>query len=311
MISKKRYKWTQDELDYISNNHQSMSDEELSAYFGTHSTASVATKRKSMHLIRSKRKYDFNDVISEFAKSNYILLSDEKDYIDSATNSLRYLCPKHKDKGEMTISLGHLQQGRGCYYCGREVVEAAHLIDKNVNEAECRSICEKKGFEYIGTTKEDGLIYVLYICPKHRSAGIQKMRKGNMNRDNIAGCPYCFDTKKFVFSKGERAVENALKKLNIDYLPQYTFPDCKDRNALPFDYYLPSMQKCIEYDGQHHYFPVTFNGISKETALENHKTIIEHDKIKDSYCRENNIELLRIPYYEFKNIETLVKKFAM
>ena len=74
-----------------------------------------------------------------------------------------------------------------------------------------------------------------------------------------------------------------------------------------FDYYLPHMNKCIEFDGQHHYFPVNFNGISDEEALENYKTVIKHDKIKDDYCKENNIDLLIIPYYEFKNIETLEK----
>lgn len=307
---KKRYVWTQDELDYIKNNYKIMSDEELATHFGTHSKDSVATKRKQMHLNRSNRKYNFNDVINEFAKTDYILLSDEKDYIDSATNSLRYMCPRHLDKGEMTISLGHLQSGRGCYYCGRKVTEDAHLVDKSINEKECKEMCEQRNFEYIGNVKENDLIYILYICPKHKSAGVQKMRKGNMNRKNIIGCPYCFDTKKFVFSKGEKSIENALNKFSIDYLPQYTFEDCRDKNMLPFDYYLPNMNKCIEFDGQHHYFPVNFNGISDEEALENHNTIIKHDKIKDNYCKEHNIDLLRIPYYEFKNIETLIKDFV-
>lgn len=308
--NKKRYRWTQDELDYIYDNYKTMSDKELSEYLGTHSENSVATKRKQMNLQRSKRKYNFNDVINEFAKTDYILLSDETEYFDSATNSLRYLCPRHLDKGEMTISLGHLQSGRGCYYCGRKITENAHRISDDINRKECRAICEKRGFKYIGTSREDGLIYILYICPKHESAGIQKMRKGNMNRDNIVGCPYCFDTKKFVFSKGEKSIESTLNKFEIDYLPQYTFDDCRDKNMLPFDYYLPHMNKCIEFDGQHHYFPVNFNGISDEEALENYKTVIKHDKIKDDYCKENNIDLLRIPYYEFKNIETLVKDFV-
>ena len=130
-----------------------------------------------------------------------------------------------------------------------------------------------------------------------------------MNRNNIQGCPYCFDTKKFVFSKGEKAVEQVLQDLNITYLPQYTFSDCRDKNLLPFDFYLPKLNKCIEYDGQHHYFPVTFNGVSKERAIENHLTTLKHDKIKNEYCKNNNIELLRIPYYDFKNIEVIVRDF--
>lgn len=310
MIKNKRYNWSQEELEFIKNNYKNMSDLEISEHFGTHTESSVACKRKKMNLLRPKRKYTFQDVINEFAKTNYILLSSENEYVDSATNSLRYLCPKHLDKGEMTISLGHLQSGRGCYYCGREITEAAHRVDEIINESECKEMCNKRGFEYIGWFRENGLLYIKYICPKHREAGIQMMRKGNMNRNNIVGCPYCFDTKKFIFSKGEKAIENILNQLNIIYIPQYTFNECRDKNMLPFDYYLPHLNKCIEYDGQHHYFPVNFNGITDELAEENYKNTLKHDNIKNEYCKTNHIPLLRIPYYDFSNIDILVKNFV-
>ena len=304
-----RHKWTQEEINFIKLNYEKMSDKEISDYFGTHSEISVATKRKDMHLNKSNRKYNFQDVLDEFSKTDYILLSTQDDYVDSATNSLRYLCKKHFDKGEQTISLGHLKTGRGCYYCGREITENARLIDDEENKNECMKICEEKGFVYIGTYRENSIIYIQYICPSHPEAGIQSMRKWNMNRENIKGCPYCFDTKKFVFSKGEKEVGKFLQNLNITYLPQYTFLDCRDKNLLPFDFYLPDLNKCIEYDGQHHYYPVTFNGVSKEKAKENHLLTIKHDKIKNEYCRNNNIELLRIPYYDFKNIEIIIRDF--
>lgn len=310
LIMKKGYQWTQEEIDFIRNNYQNMSDLEISQHFGAHTEKSVTTKRKRMGLAKTNRKYTFQDVIDEFAKTNYILLSDANDYVDAATNSLRYLCPYHLDKGEMTISLGHLQLGRGCYYCGRKITENARMVDDVINEKECKDICKSKGFEYIGWNRENSNIYIQYICPKHQEAGIQKMRKGNMNRNNIIGCPYCFDTKKFVFSKGEKAVEKTLDSLNITYIPQYTFDDCRDKNMLPFDYYILSLRKCIEFDGQHHYFPVNFNGISDEEALVNHMSTIKHDRIKDNYCKKNNIDLLRIPYYEFQNIDSLVCKFV-
>lgn len=304
-----RNKWTQEEIDFIIANYMKLSDKELAEFLGTHTECSVACKRKILKLYRTNRKYTFQDVIDEFSKTDYILLSTEEDYIDSATNSLRYLCPRHLDKGEMTISLGHLQSGRGCYYCGRIITEVAHMINDKENEIECKSICEDKGFIYVGTYKENGLIYIQYICKKHPNAGVQSMRKGNMNRDNIQGCPYCFDTKKFVFSKGEQKIEDVLQNLNIAYLRQYTFGDCRDKNMLPFDFYIPSLNKCIEYDGQHHYYPVTFNGVSKEQAEKNHLLTIKHDEIKNQYCKNNNIELLRIPYYDFKNIEVIIWDF--
>jgi L-aspartate-alpha-decarboxylase len=37
------------------------------------------------------------------------------------------------------------------------------------------------------------------------------------------------------------------------------------------------------------------------------KTIL-NDKIKTNFCKENNINLLRIPYTEFKNIEKILEE---
>ena len=258
---------------------------------------------------KSHRKYTFDDVVMEFEKTDYILLSDASDYKDAATNSLKYMCPRHLDKGILTISLGHLQSGRGCYFCGREITEAAHILSKDDNEAECRQLCKSKGFEYRGVERINGKYYIKYICPNHREAGVQYMQKGNMNRDNIVGCPYCFETKKFKFSKGEKRVEETLNDLNVISIKQYTFCDCRDINMLPFDFYLPQERKAIEYDGQHHFYPVQFNGVSKEQAIINHEITIKHDLIKNDYCNKNNIGLLRIPYYEYNNIEKLVYDF--
>jgi very-short-patch-repair endonuclease len=300
--------WTKEELNFIKENYLNLSDKEISDKLGSHTESSVTTKRKRMGLIKNNRKYSFKDVLEEFKKTEYQLISTEEDYIDSATNSLKYICTKHLDKGIQMISLGHLQSGRGCYYCGRNTTEQAHRIDLT-NDEESRLICESKGFEYIDSLREDGLIYIQYICKKHPEAGIQKMRKGNMKRDNIQGCPYCFDTKKFKFSKGEKRIEEVLNDLSILYLPQYTFNDCKDVNVLPFDFYLLDLNVCIEYDGQHHYYPVTFNGISQEQAKINHLNTIHHDKIKNEYCDSNGIKLLRIPYYEFKNIKDIIVNF--
>jgi hypothetical protein len=147
------------------------------------------------------------------------------------------------------------------------------------------------------------------VCPKHKIIGTQSMTKGNMNRENITGCPYCVENKKYKFSKGEKKIEEVLNNIGIINIRQFTFDDCKDINLLPFDFYLPIENKCIEFDGQHHFKPITFNGISKNEAIINHQKTIEHDEIKNTFCKNNNIELLRIPYYEYNNIESKLLTF--
>lgn len=114
------------------------------------------------------------------------------------------------------------------------------------------------------------------------------------------GCPRCKS------SKGEKEISRVLDMLHIDYGTQFKFQDCKDEHPLPFDFYIPDKNICIEYDGKQHFEPCTFGGITKERAAENFELAKEHDRIKDEYCQVNNITLIRIPYWEYENIEQIL-----
>lgn len=72
-----------------------------------------------------------------------------------------------------------------------------------------------------------------------------------------------------------------------------------------FDFYLPDHNLMIEYDGEQHFHPVPFGGDQDEAAVDLRNTK-DRDAIKTAYCVDNNINLLRIPYWENKNIETLI-----
>ena len=86
------------------------------------------------------------------------------------------------------------------------------------------------------------------------------------------------------------------------------FKDCKDLNALPFDFYLPYYNLCIEHDGIQHFKPTKrSNKITNEEAKENFKYIQNHDQIKNNYCKEKGINLLRIKYDE--NVEEKLTEY--
>ena len=68
-----------------------------------------------------------------------------------------------------------------------------------------------------------------------------------------------------------------------------------------FDYFIIDINLLIEVDGEQHYRPVCFGGVTKERAELNFKKSKERDRIKDNYCKKHNIKLLRIPYGEYKN----------
>ena len=78
------------------------------------------------------------------------------------------------------------------------------------------------------------------------------------------------------------------------------FKDCKDIKTLPFDFYLPYYNICIEFDGWQHY------NMTKHDTSEKFEIRKKHDIIKDEYCKNNNMYLIRIPYWEYKNIDNIL-----
>lgn len=112
-----------------------------------------------------------------------------------------------------------------------------------------------------------------------------------------SGCPRCFQ------SVGEYKLKNVLDNLGFNVIPQYSFDDCIYKNKLRFDYYDENKKIAFEYQGQQHYYPVNFGGISNDDADKAFKETIIRDKIKKMYCNKNNIKLICVPYWEYDNME--------
>lgn len=99
-------------------------------------------------------------------------------------------------------------------------------------------------------------------------------------------------------------IKQLLERKGIDFKSEYTI--YIDDKYYRFDFYLPQYNLFIEYDGQQHFEPVRFHGNNIEEDERAFRITQEHDKIKNNYCEENNINLLRIPYWEKDNIETII-----
>ena len=100
-------------------------------------------------------------------------------------------------------------------------------------------------------------------------------------------------------SKGEDIIEKILQQKNIKYQTQYIFKDCvnlKTKRHLRFDFYLSEYNCCIEYDGIQHF---------QETDMCS-DTLDERqyrDNLKNQYCKEKGIKLIRIPYWDYDKID--------
>lgn len=111
--------------------------------------------------------------------------------------------------------------------------------------------------------------------------------------ESLTNCQSCGCLK----SKGELEVIRLLDNNNIKYIYQYPIPELKRQT---FDFAILNNDNnifCfIEFDGEQHFI----NNI-KNTGWNNYNHYIkvkEHDCQKDIYAKNNNIPLIRIPYWE-------------
>ena len=105
------------------------------------------------------------------------------------------------------------------------------------------------------------------------------------------------------FSNGEEYIKQVLDDNDIEYIRQKKFEDCKNIRPLPFDFYLPKHNTIIEFDGQQHFEPVEHWGGNKKFEY-----LKKTNSIKNNYCNDNNIKLIRFPYNIDKEIikETII-----
>jgi len=67
----------------------------------------------------------------------------------------------------------------------------------------------------------------------------------------------------------------------------------KYKSLLYFDFYLPDYNICIEYDGEQHFRSIEYWGGDKQFEI-----IKLRDNLKSEYCKDNNINLLRLNFNE-------------
>lgn len=228
-----------------------------------------------------KRKHTYEYVKNFIEKQGYILLS--KKYKNNLED-LKMIC----DKGHIVnMNFGNFQRGHRCKKCA---MEQNHESQKH-NYEYVKKYIEK--FEYKLLNKEY-LNINSKLKMQCKEGHVFEMTFKNFKKGNR--CPKCKQTN------GESKIEYFLKENEIDFKYQYYFKDCKFKRLLPFDFYIPSKNMCIEYDGKQHYEINTYFG-----GYESFIDTKIRDTIKNIYCRENNIKLLRITYKDFNNIEKILE----
>ena len=108
--------------------------------------------------------------------------------------------------------------------------------------------------------------------------------------NNLTSCPKC-STKLPTKSKASYAINEYLEELEFDFEVEFRISECRDKRPLPFDFAIYDLDLLLEYDGEQHHKVTRF-----KNAEERFNKQILHDNIKNNFCIENGISLLRIPY---------------
>lgn len=142
---------------------------------------------------------------------------------------------------------------------------------------------------------KDNCLHVIYKCNECNRVFDKKMVDF---KELLNKCLYC---KREISSLNKKTTQY-LEERNIKYIKEFKFEDCKNNRQLPFDFYLPDYNICIECDGEQHYRPVDFTSKKDILSIEEDFKLIQYrDSIKNKYCEDNNIKLIRIPYWEFND----------
>lgn len=190
------------------------------------------------------------------------------------------------DGYEWFVAPNSILHGIGCPKCAKKV----RTHDDYVNDISAIN----PNIEVLGVYQKWDTP-ILHRCKK---CGCEWMVKPN-GVLNGTGCPACKE------SHGERTISNWLNSNNVLYQRQKVFDGCKDKRVLPFDFYLPVYDICIEYQGIQHYKPIDYFG-----GQDSFKSQVFRDNIKREYCQKNNILLFEIPYYSDLD-EELIKLYDL
>ena len=181
---------------------------------------------------------------------------------------------------------------------GNEVIVRADALQSGATH--CAKGAGKTGKPIDITNKRFGLLVAVKSLNKKASNGsiiwlckcdcgnFTEVSFGQLNRGHTLSCGCRHQ------SKWEMFIRDFLTSLKVEFIPQKRFCDCmntKCSDMLPFDFYLPLYNLAIEYDGEHHFNPV--KGWGGEAKF---KLTQENDNIKNNYCKQHNITLLRLPY---------------
>ena len=230
----------------------------------------------------------------EFIQRAKAIHGDKYDYslIDYKNNKtkVKIICPIH----------GIFEQTPLCHLSGNNCPQCSSLENgknqsfTNIEFIERAKEMHGDKYDYSLVDYKNAHNKVRIICKKH--GVFEQLAYRHLDG---SGCPSCSN-----ISNGEEIINNYLVENNITFEIQKRFDGLVDKSYLTYDFYIPSKNLLIEFNGKQHYC------WQKHLQPSYHDFLIQkhHDWLKRKYAQKHNINLLSIPFKEIKNLKNILKE---
>lgn len=262
------------------------------------------TPEKAQELVNERYKdqnpgFDYSRVFNSFTEYN---------------SKVKLVCPKH---GEFEITFQSLIDKRYntcCPICKLEELSYTkkQAIDKINNIINYKNNILGCNLEFLGffnnlwvgnTTK------LILKCKKHNYVW-NTTTFNNFMKKSMIGCHICAAEHRGISLKEEMCYKLISKFINNkDIQRQCRFivfdKVCNIERTIFVDFYIKSLNLIIEYDGEQHFMFLPYFQLNED----GYKNQVNRDNCLNNYCKENNINLLRIPYVDNNRLEEVIEKY--
>lgn len=247
-----------------------------------------------MNLIERKQRFLDRAIEKYGSKFDYSLV----EYTNNCTD-VTIICPTHGNFRQKPNN--HLTCRHGCLQCGDIQMGLKHRLTTDSFILRAKKLYGDR-YDYTKVDYVGMFIPVIIICKKHGE--FSKVPNDFLNHETE-----CVTCSKLSESKGERKIRRFLERNNILFLREHTFNGLVANdgiNPLRYDFFLPEKNLIIEYDGPHHFSPTRYINMTEEDAKLRHTLTAHYDTIKDKFASDSGIQMLRISYTEFKNVNAIL-----
>lgn len=224
----------------------------------------------------------------EFLERAKAVHSDKYSYNEATYKGLmqpmEIVCQQH---GSFTQAPVHHLSNKGCVICNRT---GSYLTTEVLQQQLKELYGDDATISFDNVVHDPDSRYITITCETH---GDVRALKASVRRGR--GCPKCYPK-----SRGEAILAYMLSKYKVSFIEQYKFEGCVHKAPLPFDFFLPDLNVCIEYQGPQHYRPVDAFG-----GVETFEKVQVRDKVKRDFCRAEGLKLIEIS--EDDDIETVIR----